>query len=51
MVELAGIIILGILAQWFSWKFNIPVILPLISIGFLLGQFLLNLEMLMAQNG
>ena len=30
MLELAGIIILGILAQWVAWKFKIPAILPLI---------------------
>ncbi|MCT4666117.1 MAG: cation:proton antiporter [Flavobacteriales bacterium] len=37
MVELAGIIILGILAQWVAWKFEIPAILPLILIGLLVG--------------
>jgi NhaP-type Na+/H+ or K+/H+ antiporter len=37
MVELAGIIILGILAQWFAWKFKLPAILPLILIGLLVG--------------
>ncbi|WP_242203267.1 cation:proton antiporter [Aestuariivivens insulae] len=37
MLELAGIIILGILAQWFAWKFKIPAILPLIIIGLLVG--------------
>jgi len=37
MVELAGIIILGILAQWVAWKFKIPAILPLILIGLLVG--------------
>ncbi|NVK53784.1 MAG: sodium:proton antiporter [Flavobacteriaceae bacterium] len=37
MLELAGIIILGILAQWFAWKFKIPAILPLILIGLLVG--------------
>lgn len=37
MVELAGIIILGILAQWFAWRFKIPAILPLILIGLLVG--------------
>lgn len=39
MVELAGIIILGILAQWVAWKFKIPAILPLILIGLLVGPF------------
>lgn len=37
MLELAGIIILGIIAQWFAWKFKIPAILPLILVGLLVG--------------
>jgi len=37
MLELAGIIILGIIAQWFAWKFKIPAILPLILIGLFIG--------------
>ncbi|WP_121666217.1 cation:proton antiporter [Mesonia aquimarina] len=37
MLELAGIIILGILAQWVAWKFKIPAILPLILIGLAVG--------------
>lgn len=37
MIELAGIIILGILAQWLAWKLKIPAILPLILIGLLVG--------------
>jgi len=37
MVELAGIIILGIIAQWVAWKFKIPAILPLILIGLFVG--------------
>lgn len=37
MLELGGIIILGILAQWFAWKLKIPAILPLILIGLLVG--------------
>ncbi|QAA82277.1 cell shape-determining protein [Aequorivita sp. H23M31] len=37
MVELGGIIILGILAQWVAWKLKIPAILPLILIGLLVG--------------
>lgn len=39
MVELAGIVILGILAQWVAWRFKIPAILPLILIGLLVGPF------------
>jgi len=39
MIELAGIIILGIIAQWFAWKFKMPAILPLILIGLLVGPF------------
>lgn len=37
MLELSGIIILGILAQWSAWKFKIPAILPLILIGLAVG--------------
>src|SRR5690606_12287534 len=37
MIELAGIIILGILAQWVAWRFKIPAILPLILIGLAFG--------------
>ncbi|TXE12942.1 sodium:proton antiporter [Seonamhaeicola algicola] len=37
MLELSGIIILGILAQWFAWKLKIPAILPLILIGLFVG--------------
>ena len=39
MVELAGIIILGIIAQWVAWRFKLPAILPLILIGLLVGPF------------
>jgi len=39
MLELSGIIILGILAQWVAWKFKIPAILPLILIGLFVGPF------------
>ncbi|WP_339656813.1 sodium:proton antiporter [uncultured Maribacter sp.] len=37
MIELAGIIILGIIAQWVAWRFKLPAILPLILIGLLVG--------------
>ena len=37
MLELAGIIILGICAQWLAWRFKLPAILPLILIGLLVG--------------
>lgn len=37
MLELAGIIIFGILAQWIAWRLRIPAILPLIMIGLLVG--------------
>ncbi|MCH7523541.1 MAG: sodium:proton antiporter [Bacteroidetes bacterium] len=37
MLELGGIIVLGILAQWFAWKLKIPAILPLLLIGLLVG--------------
>jgi NhaP-type Na+/H+ or K+/H+ antiporter len=37
MLELSGIIILGIISQWFAWKLKIPAILPLILIGLFVG--------------
>ncbi|MGO4919997.1 cation:proton antiporter [Maribacter spongiicola] len=37
MLELAGIIILGILAQWVAWRLKLPAILPLILIGLIVG--------------
>ncbi|MBL7471455.1 cation:proton antiporter [Robertkochia sediminum] len=37
MIELAGIVILGIFAQWVAWRFKIPAILPLILIGLTVG--------------
>ena len=37
MYELAAVIILGILAQWFAWKTKVPAILPLIIIGLIVG--------------
>ena len=39
MLELAGIIILGIMAQWVAWKIKIPAILPLILTGLFVGPF------------
>lgn len=37
MLELGGIIILGILAQWVAWRLKIQAILPLILIWLLVG--------------
>lgn len=37
MLELTGIIVLGILAQWLAWRMRIPAILPLILIGLFVG--------------
>ncbi|PCJ91885.1 MAG: cell shape-determining protein [Flavobacteriaceae bacterium] len=37
MLELAGIIILGIIAQWVAWRLKLPAILPLLLIGLLVG--------------
>lgn len=37
MLELAAILILGIFAQWVSWKIKLPAIFPLILIGLLVG--------------
>ncbi len=37
MIELAGILVLSVLAQWLAWKVKVPAILPLIIIGLALG--------------
>ncbi len=37
MLELAGIIVLGIVAQWVAWRLKLPAILPLILIGLFVG--------------
>lgn len=37
MIALAGIIVLGIFAQWVAWKARVPAILPLILIGLVVG--------------
>ncbi len=37
MIELAGIIILGIFAQWLAWRTRVPAILPLIIVGLVVG--------------
>ncbi len=39
MFILAGILVLGILAQWYAWRIHTPAILPLIIIGLLVGPF------------
>ncbi|MCB0652065.1 MAG: sodium:proton antiporter [Saprospiraceae bacterium] len=37
MLELAGLVILGISAQWIAWRTKVPAILPLILIGLFFG--------------
>ncbi|HFA51946.1 MAG TPA: cell shape-determining protein [Bacteroidetes bacterium] len=37
MLELGGIIILGILAQWIAWRLKVPAILPLVLTGLAVG--------------
>lgn len=37
MLALAGIIILGIVAQWAAWRLKLPAILPLLLIGLFVG--------------
>ena len=39
MLELASVIVLGILAQWLAWRLKLPAILPLILIGLAVGPF------------
>jgi NhaP-type Na+/H+ or K+/H+ antiporter len=37
MLEIAGLVILGIAAQWIAWRTRVPAILPLILIGLFFG--------------
>jgi len=37
MLELAGILVLGMFAQWIAWKIRFPAILPLIVVGLCVG--------------
>ncbi|MEH6679523.1 MAG: sodium:proton antiporter [Sediminicola sp.] len=47
MLELAGIVILGIIAQWMAWRLKLPAILPLILIGLFVGP----ISTLFTENG
>ncbi|MFY0674706.1 MAG: sodium:proton antiporter [Bacteroidia bacterium] len=47
MLELSGILVLGVFAQWLAWKVKKPAILPLILIGLLFGP----LSTLITSNG
>ena len=40
LLGLAGIVVLGVLAQWISWRFKIPAILLLLIFGFVSGPVL-----------
>ena len=37
MIELAGLLVLGFMAQWLAWRIKVPAILPLIFIGLAVG--------------
>ena len=37
MLELAAIIVIGLLAQWIAWRMKIPAIFPLIILGLIMG--------------
>lgn len=37
LLQLAGIVVLGIIAQWLAWRSQLPAILPLILIGLCMG--------------
>ncbi|WP_291728484.1 cation:proton antiporter [Bernardetia sp.] len=37
MLQLAGLLVLGFLAQWLAWRIKVPAILPLIIVGLLVG--------------
>ena len=47
MIELAGLVILGISAQWIAWRTKVPAILPLILIGLFFGP----ISTLLLENG
>lgn len=47
MIELAGLVILGISAQWIAWRMKVPAILPLILIGLFFGP----ISTLLLENG
>ncbi len=48
MLELAAILVLGIFAQWVSWKIKLPAIFPLIMIGLIVGP-LASMDIFMGQ--
>lgn len=37
---IAGVLVLGVLCQWFAWRIKLPAILPLLLTGLLLGPVL-----------
>ncbi len=39
LVYLTLVLVLGVAAQWFAWRFKLPSILLLLGFGFALGQF------------
>jgi NhaP-type Na+/H+ or K+/H+ antiporter len=45
---LAGVPLLGVLAQWLAWRLRVPSILILLAFGILLGQFI-RLDALLAR--
>ena len=37
LIALSSILVLGVLGQWFAWRFRLPAILLLLILGFLVG--------------
>lgn len=40
LMAAAGVLLLGMIAQWLAWRFRLPSILLLLGFGFLAGRFL-----------
>lgn len=39
LISLSSIVILGVIAQWFAWRFHLPAILLLLVLGFIAGPW------------
>ena len=46
---LAGVPLLGVVAQWLAWRLRLPSILLLLLFGVLLGQLFTNPDLLLAR--
>ena len=39
-LQIAGVLVLGVLCQWLAWRIKLPAILPLLFVGLALGPLL-----------